>query len=174
MYSQHYGEKALFPLATSLLKWETFSPSFIADRSDVRISASFVFLLISINFLVWQWSGRTINPQAIAEMRPKAVSTLSSHLVGLFYRVQTLILTFVGLFPQASLESQLSDGREWLFDTEQPSLADISIYLIYAWARTLPTEVPLNPEVHSCTVKVRASCHSGNFTVERSHFVHTH
>jgi hypothetical protein len=91
-----------------------------------------------------------------------------------FYWVQTLVLTFVGLFPQASLENQLSDGREWLFDTEQPSLADISIYLIYAWVRTLSTEALLNHEIHSCTVKVRSSCHSSNFTAERYLFVHTH
>jgi hypothetical protein len=25
------------------------------------------------------------------------------------------------------------DGREWLFDTELPSLADISVYFIYSW-----------------------------------------
>jgi len=35
----------------------------------------------------------------------------------------------------ALLEEQLLDGREWLFDTELPSLADISVYFIYSWIR---------------------------------------
>jgi len=31
------------------------------------------------------------------------------------------------------LEEQLSDGREWLFDTEQPGLGDLSVHYIYSW-----------------------------------------
>lgn len=33
------------------------------------------------------------------------------------------------------LEEQLEDGREWLMDTESPSLADISAHLIFNWVR---------------------------------------
>lgn len=33
------------------------------------------------------------------------------------------------------VEEQLSDGREWLFDTEQPSFADISVYFPYDWIK---------------------------------------
>lgn len=33
------------------------------------------------------------------------------------------------------MEEQLSDGREWLFDTEQPSLADVSVYFPYDWIK---------------------------------------
>jgi hypothetical protein len=29
----------------------------------------------------------------------------------------------------------LSDGREWLFDTELPSLADVSVHFVYAWIK---------------------------------------
>lgn len=36
---------------------------------------------------------------------------------------------------QSLLEEQLSDDREWLFDTETPSLADVSVYFIYNWIR---------------------------------------
>jgi len=31
------------------------------------------------------------------------------------------------------LEEQLSDGREWLLDTEIPGLADISAYMTFGW-----------------------------------------
>jgi hypothetical protein len=34
-FSQHYVERVLFPLAITLLKWENFTPAFIADRSNV-------------------------------------------------------------------------------------------------------------------------------------------
>lgn len=33
----------------------------------------------------------------------------------------------------ALIEEQLSDNREWLFDTELPSLADISVHFLLAW-----------------------------------------
>jgi len=36
------------------------------------------------------------------------------------------------------VEEQLSDGREWLFDSELPSLADISAHFVFAWAKSLP------------------------------------
>ena len=31
------------------------------------------------------------------------------------------------------MEEQLADGREWLFDTETPSLADVSVHFIFSW-----------------------------------------
>jgi hypothetical protein len=31
------------------------------------------------------------------------------------------------------LEEQLSDGREWLFDTDVPSLIDISAHATFGW-----------------------------------------
>lgn len=36
---------------------------------------------------------------------------------------------------QALVEEQLNDDREWLFDTESPSLADISVHFLLAWVR---------------------------------------
>jgi hypothetical protein len=35
------------------------------------------------------------------------------------------------------INNQLVDGREWLFDTEGPSLADISVYFMFAWISTM-------------------------------------
>lgn len=34
---------------------------------------------------------------------------------------------------QDLIEEQLSDGREWLMDTETPSLADLSVHYIWEW-----------------------------------------
>lgn len=34
---------------------------------------------------------------------------------------------------QDLIEGQLSDGREWLMDTETPSLADLSVHYIWEW-----------------------------------------
>ncbi|KAJ7744478.1 hypothetical protein DFH07DRAFT_834454 [Mycena maculata] len=56
-----------------------------------------------------------INVEALVASRGKSLSTLSSHL--------------------SLIEEQLSDGREWLFDTELPSLADISVHFVYAWLK---------------------------------------
>ncbi|KAF8974318.1 hypothetical protein BDZ97DRAFT_1946033 [Flammula alnicola] len=59
--------------------------------------------------------GSPINAKAMAANTPIAISTLSTHL--------TLI------------EEQLSDDREWLFETELPSLADLSVHFVLAWGR---------------------------------------
>lgn len=34
------------------------------------------------------------------------------------------------------VEEQLSDSREWLFDSELPSLADISVHFVLVWAKS--------------------------------------
>lgn len=34
------------------------------------------------------------------------------------------------------MDTQLSDGREWILDTEDPSLTDIDVYFLFNWART--------------------------------------
>ncbi|TFK75949.1 hypothetical protein BDN72DRAFT_831380 [Pluteus cervinus] len=57
--------------------------------------------------------GAQIDLEAMKAGRGAALSQLSSHL--------------------ALLEQQLSDGREWLFDTQLPSLADISVHFVLAW-----------------------------------------
>ncbi|KAJ7498962.1 hypothetical protein FB451DRAFT_1203674 [Mycena latifolia] len=59
-----------------------------------------------------------INVQAMVASRGTALSMLSTHL--------------------ALVEEQLSDGREWLFDTELPSLADVSVHFIYNWIKPFP------------------------------------
>jgi glutathione S-transferase len=59
------------------------------------------------------FNGVHISPEAMVARQPRAESILSSNL--------------------ALLEEQLLDDREWLFDTELPSLADISVYFVYAW-----------------------------------------
>lgn len=38
---------------------------------------------------------------------------------------------------QDLLEEQLCDGGEWLFNTEQPGLADITFYSIFSWVQSL-------------------------------------
>jgi len=55
------------------------------------------------------------DPKAAEARYPYTKSALASHL----------------LF----LEQQLADGREWLLDTETPSLADVSAHVIYDWMR---------------------------------------
>ncbi|KAF7977663.1 hypothetical protein HWV62_3100 [Athelia sp. TMB] len=62
-----------------------------------------------------EYAGGTINAGAMMARQPQALSLLSSNL--------------------ALVEEQLSDGREWLFDTEQPSLADVSVYFPYDWIK---------------------------------------
>jgi len=56
---------------------------------------------------------KPINLQTLPEVQQRIKSELASHV--------------------SLLEEQLSDGREWLFDTVVPSLADISAYAIFGW-----------------------------------------
>ncbi|KAF9075873.1 hypothetical protein BDP27DRAFT_1415033 [Rhodocollybia butyracea] len=56
-----------------------------------------------------------INVQAMLKTQPKAMSVLTAHL--------------------ALINEQLQDGREWLFDTELPSLADVGVEFVYNWVR---------------------------------------
>ncbi|OBZ76617.1 hypothetical protein A0H81_03728 [Grifola frondosa] len=59
------------------------------------------------------WLGTPIDNDKMAARQPEVKSSISSHM---------------GL-----LEEQLADGREWLMDTELPSLADVSVQFVYAW-----------------------------------------
>ncbi|TEB30237.1 hypothetical protein FA13DRAFT_1734066 [Coprinellus micaceus] len=70
--------------------------------------------------------GRKINPAALAGVAEKSISELSTHLV--------------------AIEEQLSDGREWLFDTVTPGLADISVHFVLAWIKGMPTSAGLFDE----------------------------
>ncbi|KAJ6552763.1 hypothetical protein B0H19DRAFT_995226 [Mycena capillaripes] len=62
--------------------------------------------------------GRPIDMEAIAAGRGRNVSMLSTQL--------------------SLIEEQLSDGREWIFDTEHPSLADVSLHSILAYLKCIP------------------------------------
>ncbi|RDB22647.1 hypothetical protein Hypma_010238 [Hypsizygus marmoreus] len=68
-------------------------------------------------------SGAPIDVQKMVASRDKSLTTLSSHL--------------------SLLEEQLSDGREWLFDTDIPSLADISVHFIFDWIKGFRPAKPL-------------------------------
>ncbi|KAI0082451.1 hypothetical protein K474DRAFT_516878 [Panus rudis PR-1116 ss-1] len=61
------------------------------------------------------WLGFDIDPKALEARQPLYKSMLASHL--------------------ALLEEQLSDGRTWLLDTKEPSLADISAHFVFSWIR---------------------------------------
>lgn len=63
--------------------------------------------------------GGSIDGKAFAAKRDLSISQLSSHL--------------------AFLEEQLRDGREWLFDTTVPGLADVSVHFTLAWLKTMKT-----------------------------------
>jgi len=60
--------------------------------------------------------GRPIDVDAIVASRGNSLSLLSTHM--------------------SLIEEQLFDGREWLFDTELPSLADISVHFVFAWIKS--------------------------------------
>ncbi|KAF8634285.1 hypothetical protein AX17_004240 [Amanita inopinata Kibby_2008] len=62
--------------------------------------------------------GRTVDPQWFIARRPVFRSRFASHL--------------------ALIEEQLQDGREWLFHTGRPSLADVSIYFFFNWIKKYP------------------------------------
>ncbi|KAG6873303.1 hypothetical protein C0995_000456 [Termitomyces sp. Mi166 len=68
-----------------------------------------------------QYIGGPIDVKAMTALQGKLLMTLSSHL--------------------ALLEEQLSDDREWLFDSELPSLADITVHFILTWVKKWLTRI---------------------------------
>ena len=70
--------------------------------------------------------------KAIAE-QPVIKSTIVSHLVFKEYTFGTKCPQIQTLFFEVLLEEQLSDGREWLFDTKSPGYGDFSVHFIYSW-----------------------------------------
>lgn len=114
------GYRTLFPLRkgggavdTGMVKALAM---YYADRAVFQLASSCLpydkfpesFMKDRADFI-----GVPIDAKALAARQPQIKSHLSSHL--------TL------------LEEQLADGREWLFDTESPSLADVSLHFIYLW-----------------------------------------
>ncbi|KAJ3510619.1 hypothetical protein NLJ89_g4566 [Agrocybe chaxingu] len=78
--------------------------------------------------------GSPLDRKAIAAARPLSETFLSSNIL--------------------LIEEQLSDSRDWLFDTESPSLADISIHFVFAWARSFKgTESLFDSSKNPHTVK---------------------
>ncbi|KAJ3723003.1 hypothetical protein C8R42DRAFT_665020 [Lentinula raphanica] len=67
-----------------------------------------------------------LDAQAMMNSQGKAMNALSAHL--------------------ALVNEQLQDGREWLFDTELPSLADIGVHFSYDWLRGFPNTKELFDE----------------------------
>jgi len=59
------------------------------------------------------WMGTSFDIQEMLASQPELKSTFASHM--------------------ALIEEQLSDSRQWLMDTETPSLIDISVHFILAW-----------------------------------------
>ncbi|KAG7096997.1 hypothetical protein E1B28_004392 [Marasmius oreades] len=67
--------------------------------------------------------GHPIDVEGMIASRGKSLSLLSAQL--------------------ALIEEQLKDGREWLFDTELPSLADVAVHFVFDWLRSFPNAGPL-------------------------------
>lgn len=92
----------------------------------------------------------------MAERSPAIKSDVISHLVSLTGRL--MICSFDDwVHCQALLEEQLADGREWLMDTETPSLADASVHFVYAWLqgfRSLGDVFDRNKFTHSIAVSI--------------------
>jgi len=59
------------------------------------------------------WQGAPVPVEALAAKRPTTESALSSHM--------------------ELLEEQLSDGREWLFDTDKAGYGDLSVHFFWSW-----------------------------------------
>ncbi|KAH9927203.1 uncharacterized protein BXZ73DRAFT_102789 [Epithele typhae] len=78
------------------------------------------------------WFGQKLDPSAMQARQPLGKSWLSSHL--------------------ALLEEQFADGREWLFDTETPSLADLSVHYVWEWLASFKPMQPAAKELLDATV----------------------
>jgi len=155
-FSKFYADNTLFPLAASLIPWDKLPAPFIEDRSKASCSKILQSRIIAAHSACGlQLFGATIDPKAMANRIPGAHSTMSSHLVKYIFRL--FLSSYSNYTPtQLLVEQQLSDGRVWLFETETPSLADISVQFIIAWARAFDREnVVFDPKQNPYTLQVR-------------------
>jgi len=92
-----------------------FATYYIEGQLFAPISLHVPYERMPANFLQdrGQMFGAPIDVAALAAKREESKSILASHL--------------------ALLEEQLADGREWLMDTEGPSVADVSGHFLLAW-----------------------------------------
>lgn len=58
---------------------------------------------------------------------------------------------------QVLVEEQLRDGREWLFDTESPGLADLTVHFYLAWVSKFPGVKSIY-DTAPVTCQVRVGC----------------
>lgn len=87
----------------------------------------------------------------MTERLPLVHAALSSHLVSTAVVAAICALTFR---MKLLIEQQLHDSREWLFDTLSPSLADISLHFILAFAISLSGHSSILDANHPFTTEV--------------------
>ncbi len=89
-------------------------------------------------------------------VRGKNLSLIASHIASRVNDANHLLTDASPSFIQALSEEQLGDGREWLFDTTSPSLADVSLHFILSWIKAAPgTESVFDEKKAPCTLKAR-------------------
>ena len=127
-FSMTYADRVLGTLGSQMLPYHKFKQDFLDDRTAVRLVS--YFPLPAWHDTTLQWFGKKVDPQAITANQPVVKSWLSSHLV----RPPLIFLAEEAEHEsQALLEEQLVDGRDWLMDTETPSLADLSVHYVWEW-----------------------------------------
>ncbi|PFH53698.1 hypothetical protein AMATHDRAFT_136684 [Amanita thiersii Skay4041] len=118
LFAQFYSEPTFMSLASGLWKWDTLPEELVKDRE------------------------LEINREELLAQRGVSRSNYNSHLVSsskIFPTIDvTNYVTPNGNDHQFLLDQQLGDGREWLFNTEGPSLADISVYFFFTWMKNFP------------------------------------
>ncbi|EAU84754.2 hypothetical protein CC1G_00273 [Coprinopsis cinerea okayama7 len=121
-FSKFYIDRSLFSVAALLLPWEKLPPAFLKDRSERCPNECKGYCCLKR-----QGSCPTFLPYG------------KSHPVFISWKNEVTSR-------QVLVEEQLKDGRTWLFDTQAPSLADISIHFVLAWALGFPAAKPLRQD----------------------------
>ncbi|KAJ7162061.1 hypothetical protein C8R46DRAFT_1164342 [Mycena filopes] len=106
-FAKHWADTVLFPFATLVLPWKEFPPAFIEDRSTVSFGAYRCRRHRRVDGEKPQHPCRAFSESPSSQTRPT----------------------------KTTMNSLLWKNKEWLFNTEQPSLADISVHFVYTWIK---------------------------------------
>ncbi|KAF9055110.1 hypothetical protein BDZ89DRAFT_1106980 [Hymenopellis radicata] len=126
-----------------------------SDASAIKIYATHytdsVLFPLGPVFLQWEKFPEVFLKDRAAFSNVPSVSAAS--MINLRGKNSSLIASHIAL-----TEEQLGDGREWLFDTTSPSLADVSLHFILSWIKAAPgTDSVFDEKNVPCTLKASST-----------------
>ena len=132
----YWTDRKLFPMSAESLPYAKFPAAFLKDRSSVREA-----LMKPCSALPLIWLTFGLLSGWVLKLTPKfsrhdtLLLRVRLHHTSCVFLCTLPRTEHTKIFQQELIEEQLSDGREWLLDTEYPGLGDLSVHFILSWIR---------------------------------------